>query len=147
MLHLTTRKYNVIIEVESDTAQKGIEEIEKTIGVWGFKVLDCKHLPNTRSEKQSRSLHKYLTMYAELFTEHGIDMKMILKPHIPIPATMYLLKELLWKPTQKKLFGKNSTKELTTKDIDLIVDVITRAFGTKFGLYVPWPTEKEKKKL
>ena len=94
-----------------------------------------------RTLLQNNSLHKYLTMLAEELQEAGLDMKQILKPHIEIPPTPELLKDHLWRPIQISMFGKQSTTELTTIEVNKIYEVLNRHLGEKFGVHVPWPAK------
>lgn len=70
----------------------------------------------------------------------GYDMRRTLKQGIDIPWSGETIKEYLWRPVQQAQLGKKSTTELTTKEIDDVFDTINRHLGTKFGLYVPFPS-------
>jgi hypothetical protein len=93
-----------------------------------------------RTETQNRSLHLYFTHLAEALNEAGLDMRKILKPSIDIPWTPSSIKEFLWRPIMKAQLGIESTKDLTTKDIDKIYDTINRHLSEKFGLTVEFPS-------
>lgn len=57
--------------------------------------------------------------------------------------TPVIVKECVWRPIQKAMFGIESTKELSkNKQIDMIADVINKHFGEKFGIYVPFPNKE-----
>jgi len=49
-------------------------------------------------------------------------------------------KEYLWRPIMKAQLNKESTTEMTTKDIDQIFDTINRHLGEKFGLHLDFPS-------
>lgn len=71
-------------------------------------------------------------------------MKKVLKPTIDISWNMYNVKEYLWRPIQKVLTGKESTKDLDkTKEIEDIHAHLDRHFSEKHGIHVPFP-KKEK---
>jgi len=85
-------------------------------------------------------LHLYFTQLAEALNDAGLDMRKTLKPSIEIPWSSKSIKEYLWRPIMKAQCGKESTTELTTKEIDQIFDVINRHLSEKFGLFVEWPS-------
>jgi hypothetical protein len=95
--------------------------------------------PKTRTLRQNNSLHLYFEQLAEALRDAGYDMRSIIREGIPIPCTAYHIKESLWRPTQKQMLGKDSTTKLTTEEIDKVYDVINRAIGERFGIYVPFP--------
>lgn len=96
-----------------------------------------------RTIQQNRALHKWLGLLADEFNERELDMRLILKPHIPIPATTQLLKDTLWRPVQKMMTGKTSTKDLTTREIDLIYDVMNRHLIEAHKIHIPFPSLEE----
>jgi hypothetical protein len=51
-----------------------------------------------------------------------------------------MVKELIWRRVQKIKLGKESTTELTIKEIDQIVDEISKFMGEQHGLTVEFPS-------
>ncbi len=70
---------------------------------------------------------------------------MVLEKRLEIMPTGILLKESLWKFTQKKMFGKKSTTQLNkTGEINDIIDVLTLHFS-ELGVEVPpFPNEESR---
>ena len=131
----------IAVENDTETLAEGLQQARKAVESFGLKVQDCKPIKSNRTISQNAALHLYLTQWAELLNEHGIDMKMILKPDAKIPPTMQLLKDEVWRKIQRAMFGHKSTVELDkTEEINKIVDVITKTFGERYGLYVPFPS-------
>lgn len=93
-----------------------------------------------RTPAQNRALHKYFTMLADEMNAAGLDQRTVLKPEIDIPWTTESVKEQIWRPLQKIQLGKDSTTELSTTDIDKILDTITKHLGEKFGFVVEFPS-------
>lgn len=93
-----------------------------------------------RTTKQNRALHLYFNHLAEALNDAGLDMRRTLKPSIDIPWSGETIKEYLWKPIMKAQLGKESTTEMTTKDIDKLFDTLNRHLGEKFGLMVDFPS-------
>lgn len=96
-----------------------------------------------RTDKQNKALHLYFTHLAEALNENGLDMRKTLKPSIEIPWTPKTVKDYLWRPIMKAQVMKESTTELTTKEIDLVFDTLNRHLSEKFGLSVPFPSIEE----
>jgi hypothetical protein len=67
-------------------------------------------------------------------------MRKTLKPEIEIPWSTDSVKEHLFKPVMRAQLGKTSTKDLSTKEIDMVFDTLTKHLGEKFGLHVEFPS-------
>ncbi len=93
-----------------------------------------------RTSQQNRALHLLFTMIAERLNEAGLEMKKVLKPEVEIRWTPDSIKEYLWRPVQKIMLGKESTTQLSTKDIDQVFMVICRHLGEKFGVETSFPS-------
>ena len=96
-----------------------------------------------RTSQQNRSLHLYFTLLADELNVAGYDMRKTLQESIDIPWTPTNVKSFLWKPVQEAMLEKESTTELTTKDIDMIYDVINKTIGERTGVHVPFPSKDE----
>lgn len=96
-----------------------------------------------RTIAQNRSLHLYFTLLAEELNQAGYDMRRTLKPGVDIPWGSNTVKEYLWKPIQNAQLMKQSTTELTTKEIDKVYDVLNRHLGEITGVSVPFPSEEK----
>ena len=104
-----------------------------------------KQLPpeeNKRTIRQNAALHLYFQLVADALNSAGLDMRKTLSAEIEIPWSKESVKEYLWRPVQETQLGKQSTKELTTKDIDIIYDTINRFLAEK-GLHVSFPSIEE----
>ena len=84
-------------------------------------------------------------MLADSLNESGQDMRKTLKPEIEIPWTMESIKNLMFKPIIKAMFGVDSTKELNTKQISEAYEVLNRHTASKLGVSVVWPHDEEKR--
>lgn len=69
-------------------------------------------------------------------------MRAVLKPQIDIPWTGDSVKEYLWRSIQKVQLQKESTKDLSTKDIDVVYETLNRHLGEKFGIHVEFPSNE-----
>lgn len=98
---------------------------------------------NQRTLTQNKALHKYFELLAQELNQAGFDMKRTLKPGIDIPWSPATVKEYLWKPVQHAYLDKESTTELTTKEIDKVYDVLNRHLGETTGVTVVFPSKDE----
>lgn len=99
--------------------------------------------PKQRTLRQNRALHKMFTQIAEQLNDSGLDMRRTLKEDVDIPWTPETVKEFMWRPVQKAQLGKESTTELTTKDIDDVFETLNRYLGEKHGIVVLFPSVEE----
>lgn len=83
-------------------------------------------------------------MLAEDLNDAGLDMKKVLKPEIEIPWTQENIKNLMFKPIIKAMFGVDSTKDLDTKQISEAYEVLNRHTASKLGISVAWPHEEKR---
>ena len=71
-------------------------------------------------------------------------MRIVIKPEIDIPWSAYTVKEFIWRPVMKAMFGNKSTKDMTTAQVDEILETINRHLSEKFGEfgyeYLPFPS-------
>jgi len=96
-----------------------------------------------RTTRQNKALHKYFSLVAEALNDAGLDMRVVLKPHVAIPWTTISVKKFLWKPIQDGLFDKDSTAELTTKEPALVYETLNRFLGEKFHVHIAFPSYEE----
>lgn len=94
----------------------------------------------TRTPRQNRALHKWMTMVANELNAAGLDQRKVLKPGISIPWTQKAVKEQLWKPIQRAMFSKVSTTELGKMEVGEVEQVLARHLAEKFSFQTPeWP--------
>ena len=96
-----------------------------------------------RTTRQNKALHKYFSLVAEALNDAGLDMRVVLKPHVAIPWTTISVKKFLWKPIQDGLFDKDSTAELTTKEPTLVYETLNRFLSEKFHVHIAFPSYEE----
>lgn len=93
-----------------------------------------------RTLAQNRALWKMFENLANELNDSGNDMKRTLKPEIDIPWNKNTVCEYLWKPVQKAQLQKESTKELSTTEIDEVFLTLNRYLGTKLGITLEFPS-------
>lgn len=98
-------------------------------------------LPHKRSSQQNKSLHVLFENMAYELNNAGYTFvfKGLKGNEIEIPYTMILVKETIWKPIQLALFGKESTTEATTNDINMIFEALGMWFANE-GIVIEFPS-------
>ena len=85
----------------------------------------------TRSSQQNNALHLWFDLLSQEFNKQGVDMRAIIRNDIDIMWTPYSVKEYLWRPVQKQMFGKKSTTKITTEEINKIYDIINKTISER----------------
>jgi len=98
-----------------------------------------------RTRQQNNALHKGFTMLAETLNDSGYDMKAVLAvKEVDVPWTGELVKKVLYSGIMEAMTGKDSTADLTTKEVSQVWEVLTRHLGDKLGVVCPpFPHEDE----
>lgn len=99
-----------------------------------------------RTSDQNRAMHKYFNLLATALNDAGLNVQHILSKKIELDWTPNMIKEILWRDVQKRLFGKTSTKDLDKmNEITLVYDTLNRHLGEKFELEsIPFPCDPNK---
>lgn len=103
--------------------------------------------PQTRSDQQNKAIHVFCELLAAELNNAGLDMKKVLKPEIDIPWTKDTIKEYIWRPVQLAQLRKESTVNLSTKEVSMVWETINRFLGEKHGVHVPFPTSEPDRPL
>jgi len=106
------------------------------------KEIEMKEVGKTRTTRQNSAIHVYFELLARALSEAGLDMRKTLKPGVEIPWSGNTVKDYLFRPIMKAQTGKDSTTELTTKEIDAVYDTLNRHLGEKFGVTVGFPSNE-----
>ena len=107
--------------------------------------LDNAAIETKRTETQNAALHLFFNHLAKELNDAGYNVQVVLSKKMECDWNERLVKELLWRPAQRVLLGKDSTTELGKQgDIDTVYEHLNRHLGEKFGIHVPFPTEEQK---
>ncbi len=129
-------KYNLKNSNEADKAKFYFNRLLER-----GSLIELKEIKRTRTNQQNRAMHKFFTVIADELNNIGATFSYEFgKETIEIPYTSELIKETLWKPIQKALFNKDSTSEITTEEINKVIDVITLKFG-EMGIPIMFPNK------
>lgn len=102
---------------------------------------------NARTSKQSRAMHRLFTDIALYCVEHGIDQKVTLEhfQKFETPVTPEFVKGV-WKIIQHNMYGKKSTTELTTAEVDKVYEVFCKFWSEVTNEFFPFPSIDELQK-
>jgi hypothetical protein len=93
-----------------------------------------------RTNAQNRALHLFCRLLSKTLNDAGLDQRTVLKETVEIPWNEESVKESLFKPVEKAMFGHDSTTEADTTDYSKVHEVLVRHLADKFGVQVPaWP--------
>jgi len=100
-------------------------------------------MASPRTDQQNRALHLYFEMVAKELNDAGYSMEQVLDNFtMELEWTKESVKEILWRTAQRRLLGKQSTKELNKQeDITRTYEAVNR-FLAKLGVHVPFPTHE-----
>ena len=109
-------------------------------------TIDLTELSDKRSSLQNRSLHKFFVIIADELNELGMEFQYfgVTGKQLSTRYTTNIVKNHFWRPIQQTLFNIESTKDINTKQINEITDVIVKFFGDK-GVYVEFPNRESLK--
>jgi len=108
-----------------------------------------------RTDAQNAALHVLFRHIADELNKNGLSVQDVLAKAMEMDWTEYRVKEILWKNSQKKLYGKKSTTELKkTGEIDNVYEHINRFLAqgfvnnktgeTVYLEHVPFPSDEKK---
>lgn len=100
-----------------------------------------------RSISQNSAIHAYLELVAKELVNQGQTMQDVVKviTKVEITPTKENVKEIIWREIQKVMFGKKSTTELTTAEVDKIYQVMSMFLAREFDISIPFPSEEQTK--
>jgi hypothetical protein len=108
----------------------------------GSHEVIIKKLPQTRTAKQNRALHKWCSMVAGELNNGGYSVPIVLSDAVDGEWDGDAVKALMWKKVQKVVIGKTSTADANTDEYTPVYEILNRFLGSKFGLSVPWPNKE-----
>ncbi len=95
-----------------------------------------------RTLQQNQALFRFFDLLASTLNAENLTVDVILKAETQWNKERVL--ELLWRPLQKSMIGKESTTKLTTKELTEVYDTLNKALGEKLGIHVEFPHYEQK---
>ena len=103
------------------------------------ELIMVKAVKATRTIKMNSCLHKYCSILAGHLNGAGYSVLKVLRKDAEIPWSGDSVKELLWRPVQIAMTGKESTTEATNVEYSDTHKVLDRHLSEKFGVGASWP--------
>ena len=103
--------------------------------------IEIKEIKETRSAKQNNALHLYYKFISDQLNEMGQEFNYqgITGNTFSTRFTPEIIKEYTWRPIQMALFNIESTTKIDTKQINEIVEVISKFFAER-GIDIEFPS-------
>ena len=98
-----------------------------------------------RSTQQNKSLYKWFEEVSAECEAQGVDRKTMVEDlsDARIPITGKFIKEVIWFHYMVAMYGKESTAQLTTKEMTEVEKVVTLHLQENYGLQTKWPSQEE----
>lgn len=96
--------------------------------------------PKQRTLRQNKALHLLMTQLAQELNDHGKTMMEVLRHEAEIEWTDYSTKEFLLRPFIKAMYGKNSTTQLTTKELSAASEAMLDHVAKVTGVALNFPS-------
>ena len=109
---------------------------------WGVVNSNPKQYMNEkqRTLRQNRALHKWMDLLSVALNDAGLSIMKTLRQDAEIPWSAVTVKELMFKEIMKAMYLKDSTTQLTTKELIDVCETLTRYLAEKHGLQVDFPS-------
>ena len=102
----------------------------------GAKIMQNK----PRTSAQNRAVHKWLREVASKLDDAGYEASETIT--VPISFTEEIVKEYMFKPVARAMYGRKSTTALTSDEMRSVIAQMERLFAEKFGVTVPFPSRE-----
>ena len=98
-----------------------------------------------RSTQQNKSFYKWIEEVAVECEQQGVDRKTMVEDlsDASIPITGKFIKEVIWFHYMVAMYGKESTAQLTTKEMTEVEKVVTLHLQENYGLQTKWPSQDD----
>ena len=95
-----------------------------------------------RTIPQNKAIHKYCEMLAAALNERGLGVMEVMKHDAEIPWSKESAKEYLWRSIQIAWLKKESTTELTPKEVGEVYQILSRHLAQTTGVSVAFPDKE-----
>lgn len=130
---------------------KNIQELNKAKVKFSYlcskgALIELTEKRSTRSSLQNKALHKYFLIIVDALNELGMEFQYLgLKGQtLSTRYTTTIVKNQFWRQIQIAMFDIESTKDINTKQMNEIIDVIDKFFAER-GVYVQFPDKEQLK--
>ena len=93
-----------------------------------------------RTLAQNNAMHLWFDLLATELNNAGLTIMKTLKANAEIEWSDVTVKEILFKQLMKSMLHKESTTQLTTKEVSQVSETLIRYLAEKHGLLVEFPS-------
>lgn len=113
-----------------------------------IELLSAVRPTQKRTGQQNKALHVFCQKLADALNNSGKDMRVVLKTNYFLPWTLDSVKDHIFRPVMKTMYGHASTTDLEKHvEIEKVHEVIMRELGEKHGVeFIPWPVDEKKQR-
>jgi len=99
------------------------------------------YAPKPRTLTQNAAMHLWFDLIADALNDAGCDVEKTIDliGKLDVPWNKTLIKELLWKKVQQAMTGKESTTQLTSKEVNEVFTVVAHNIAKHTGVFVDFP--------
>ena len=122
-----------------DATQK--QELSRNLEEGQLCIIDVKDAkPKAiRTLSQNASIHLYCDLVATVLNDAGLSMRKTMSEEVEVEWSMVKVKEVMWKTVQKAMTDKESTTQLSTKEVNEVYQTIAKHLAQTFGVSVAFP--------
>jgi len=92
------------------------------------------------SPAQRGAIHLHCEHLSKALKGDGVTVQELLSKSVERSWTLLTIKDMLWKDLAMRLYGVESTEDLTPPQITEIYDIINKFTSTNWGIHVPFPS-------
>lgn len=96
-----------------------------------------------RTDQQRKAIEVFCAKLADALDREGHTLQNVVEriKKAEIRPTQENIKETVFKPMAKALFGVDSTTKLTTGQVDRVYEMVNAFIGREFHLHIPFPSQ------
>jgi len=130
---MTQEEINKLIELLTPDTVQGKMGARLNTLAWVESQKPTESVKTPRTDSQNKAMHVFFNHVAKALNEAGLSVTEVLSQATELDWTEYRVKELLWKKSLKKLYGKDSTTQMKkTEEIDNVYEHINRFLSQGF---------------
>ena len=92
------------------------------------------------SSEQNRASHLWFRLLSEGLNDGGLDIRVVMTPEWKIMWTEESVKENLFRPVSKAMYGTDSIAELSSDQLTNVIKVIDKHLLENHAFNMPFPS-------
>lgn len=107
-----------------------------------YLQIEIKRVAGQRTDQQRKAIEVYCRELAEALNDAGLDQRAVMakmRDGVEIPWSQARIKDVLWRPVQQAMLGKESTTGLSTVEVGQVYEALNRWTGHALGVSILFP--------